>query len=272
MNKVKKLMLKAKKTVFSEKVGNNSSIFKGEGYDFVELREYQNGDDIRKIDWNITAKFNTPYIKMFQEEREINVVTVSLLSGSTYFGSRKMKQDLIAEIVSLIGFSAVKNMDMFSSFIFSDKDIEFQKGSKSSFGVEKAVENILNFNPIGKGVNAEFIIDSLIDRVKKRSLIFIISDFYEPLNLKYLSKHSEVIAIIVRDKLEENPSLFGEISLVDSETEDVVDGNFGDSKNYQKQLRSHDKDVFENMKKNGVKILKIYTDSDVFKDFKKFFQ
>ena len=271
MNKTKKIILKAKKNIFSEKIGNNPSIFKGEGYDFVELREYQIGDDIRKIDWNITAKANKPFVKIFQEERELNIVAVSILNSSVYFGSQKMKQDIIAETVSLIGFSAVKNMDSFSSYIFGDLYFTFHKPTKKSFGIEKVVESILTFNSIDKKVEPQFIIDTLIKKVKKRSMIFIISDFYTPLDFKYLGKHSEIISIIVRDKLEENPEILGEISLVDSENGKVLEGDFSNTRNYQNNLKIHDKKILQDMKKAGVRTFKLYTDSNIFKEFRKFF-
>jgi len=271
MSQARKIILKARKNIFSEKIGNNPSIFKGEGYDFVELREYQIGDDIRKIDWNITAKANKPFVKIFQEERELNIVAVSILNSSVYFGSQKMKQDIIAEIVSLIGFSAVKNMDSFSSYIFGDSQVQFHKPTKKSFGVEKVVESILEFDSVNKKVEPQFIIDTLIKKVKKRSLIFVISDFYTPLDFKYLGKHSEVISIIVRDKLEENPETLGELSLVDSENGNVLEGNFSNSQNYQKNLEAHDKIILQNMKKNNVQTFKLYTDSNIFKEFRQFF-
>ena len=98
-------------------VGNNPSIFQGEGYDFIELREYMPGDDIRHIDWNITAKMGTPFIKVFREERELNIVLVSVLNGSVHFGSKKFKQEVIAEVVALLSFSTLKNGDLLSTYI-----------------------------------------------------------------------------------------------------------------------------------------------------------
>ena len=115
---LKKLLIKAKRSVFSEMIGNNPSVFQGEGYDFIELREYNMGDDIRHIDWNVTAKMRTPFIKVFREERELNVVVSTMLNGSVHFGSTRLKQDLIAEIVAIVGFNVVKNGDLLSSFIF----------------------------------------------------------------------------------------------------------------------------------------------------------
>lgn len=272
MNKTKKLIIKAKKDIFSEKSGHNSSIFKGEGYDFVELRDYQIGDDIRKIDWNITAKLNSPHIKIFQEEREINVVTASILSGSVYFGGHNLKQDIIAEVVSFLGFSAVKNMDLFSSFIFSEDKVFFQQPSKHYFGVEKAVDNIFNFYSAGKNIEPQVVIDSLIKKVKKRSLIFIISDFYKEYDFKYLSKHSEVIAIIIRDRIEENPENLGFSTIVDSETGQRLQSFSENINSYRQNLENHDSKMLKEFKKRGVRTLKIYTDDNIFKSLRKFFR
>lgn len=117
MSKLQRILVRARRQVFSEMVGNNPSVFQGEGYDFIELREYMPGDDIRHIDWNITAKMRKPYIKIFREERELNVVVVSVLNGSVHFGSKKFKQDVIAEINALLGFQHLK-MEIYSAPIF----------------------------------------------------------------------------------------------------------------------------------------------------------
>ncbi|MCD6432596.1 MAG: DUF58 domain-containing protein, partial [Sulfurimonas sp.] len=127
MSKLQKILVRARRQVFSEMVGNNPSIFQGEGYDFIELREYMPGDDIRHIDWNITAKMQKPYIKIFREERELNVVVASVLNGSVHFGSKKFKQESIAEIVALLSFSTIKNGDLLSSYIFTDRIISHLK-------------------------------------------------------------------------------------------------------------------------------------------------
>ena len=146
MNKtVKKIVLKTKKQVYGDMLGNNASLFQGEGFEFAELREYVYGDDIRKIDWKTTAKLGKPFVKVYKEERELNVVVVSLLSGSTYFGTVKQKSDIMAEVVATIGFSAVKNTDLFSHMIFADKMYTLSKPSKKLFSVHKAVEDVMAF-------------------------------------------------------------------------------------------------------------------------------
>ncbi|MBT8348832.1 MAG: DUF58 domain-containing protein, partial [Sulfurovum sp.] len=118
---VKKIILKTKKQVYGDMLGNNASLFQGEGFEFAELREYVYGDDVRKIDWKTTAKLAKPFVKIYKEERELNVVVVSMLSGSTYFGTVKQKSDIIAEVIATLGFSAVKNADLFSHMIFADR-------------------------------------------------------------------------------------------------------------------------------------------------------
>jgi uncharacterized protein (DUF58 family) len=267
----KKIIFKVRKQIFGELSGNNPSILKGEGYDFIELREYNNGDDIRKIDWNITAKLNSPHVKVFREEREINVVAVSLLGGSTYFGGQVLKQETIAEIVALLGFSTTKNMDTFSSYIFAEKEYIFERASKKYRGVERGVENIVNFSPFQKGIDGDFVVKTLLERVKRKSLIFIISDFYTPLDLKLLSKHSQVVVVKVRDKIEENPPPFGFVTLVDSENGDRVEADFSNNSSYKMNLRNHDFKLYENWRKWGVRYLEIENGLEIYSTFRKFF-
>jgi uncharacterized protein (DUF58 family) len=271
MNNIKKLILKAKRGFFGDKLGNNISTFRGQGGDFIELREYYSGDDIRKIDWNITAKQNRPFVKIFREERELNVVVSTILSGSTFFGSVKLKRDLIAEIVAILGFSAIKNGDPFSSHIFANFEHIFRKPSKKSFGIEKDILNITNFDSIGKNVQTAFIEDKLLKTVKRRSLVFLISDFYSPIELKYLSKHSDIIAVIIRDKLEENPPEFGQITLIDGTTGNRNEGIFKNWGGYSSKLKEHDLKLINDFNKFGVRFVKIYTDQNPIIELKKLF-
>jgi len=195
MNKsVKKIILKTKKQVYGDMLGNNASIFQGEGFEFSELREYVYGDDVRKIDWKTTAKQGKPFVKVYKEERELNVVVVSLLSGSTYFGTVKQKSDVIAEVVATLGFSAIKNSDLFSHMIFADKMYTFSKPSKKLFSVHKAVEDVVDFDPLGKEANYTLLVERLVHRLKKKALLFIISDFVGDIDLKLLSKKHDIFA------------------------------------------------------------------------------
>jgi len=226
MSKLQKILVRARRQVFSEMVGNNPSIFQGEGYDFIELREYMPGDDIRHIDWNITAKLQKPYIKIFREERELNVVIASMLNGSVYFGSKRLKQDVIAEVAAMLSFSVIKNGDLLSSYIFSDRLESFLKPSKKLFQVHKSTDEILNFDPLNKKADYKVLADTLFKRLKRKSLIVIVGDFFEIPDFKVLAKKHEVVAVIVRDRLEERPPEMGFTSLVDPESGAVLEGDF----------------------------------------------
>ncbi len=274
MSKLQKILVRAKRQLFSEMVGNNPSIFQGEGYDFVELREYMAGDDIRHIDWNITAKMQTPFIKVFREERELNVVVVSVLNGSVHFGSKKFKQDIIAEAVALLSFSTIKNGDLLSSYIFTDKMVSHLKPSKKLNQVQKSVDEVLSFDALNQKVDFKVIADTLYKRLKRRSLIIVVGDFFEIPNFRLLAKKHEVIAVIVRDKLEENPPKMGFSSLIDPESGATLEGDFNTNSvnSYAKKVKIHDDKLYEKLRKDQVNFRKIYTDSIVGVELKRLFE
>ncbi|PHS41795.1 MAG: DUF58 domain-containing protein [Sulfurovum sp.] len=262
MNKaVKKIILKTKKQVYGDMLGNNASLFQGEGFEFAELREYVYGDDVRKIDWKTTAKLGKPFVKIYKEERELNVVVVSMLGGSVYFGTVKQKSDVMAEVAATLGFSAVKNSDLFSHMIFADKMYGFSKASKKLFSVHKAVEDIVAFDPLGKEADYQALVETLINRLKKKALLFIVSDFVGEIDLKLLAKKHDVFAVIVRDRFEENPSELGYLRLIDMESKQSFEGDVdsGTLKQYKKALHDNDEKLYKQFKKQGVRFTKVYT-------------
>ena len=274
MSKLKKILVRARRQVFSEMVGNNPSIFQGEGYDFIELREYMPGDDIRHIDWNITAKMQKPFIKIFREERELNVVVASVLNGSVHFGSKKFKQETIADIVALLSYSTIKNGDILSSYIFTDKMVSHLKPSKRISQVQTSVGDILNFNALNQKTDFKILSDTLYKRLKRKSLILVVGDFFEIPDFRLLAKKHEVIAIIVRDTLEENPPAMGFSSLVDPESGAVLEGDFNSSsvKTYAKKVQAHDHQLYEAFRKHQVRFTKIYTHSLVGVELRRLFE
>jgi len=273
MSKIKKLLIKAHKEVFSEVLGNNNSLFKGEGYDFVNLREYEFGDDVRKIDWNITAKIGTPYVKELLEERELNVVVASMLGGSVYFGTKKFKQELIAEIVAVIGFSVIKNSDRLTSLIYADKLYHHQKASKKRGIVDKIIKDIDLFNPLGKSANYSKMIKDIYLKIKRKSIIFIIADFIGDIDLNILSKKHEVILIIVRDKFEERPQELGFVGIVDPSTNEKIEGelNRASVSAYQRAIEQNDETLITHCKKHKIRVSKIYTDDEPYLALRKIF-
>ena len=265
MNKsVKKIILKTKKQVYGDMLGNNASLFQGEGFEFSELREYVYGDDVRKIDWKTTAKLGKPFVKIYKEERELNVVVVSLLSGSMYFGTVKQKSDVMAEVVATLGFSAVKNSDLFSHIVFADEMYAYSKPSKKLFAIHKAVEDVMNFESLGKEADYAALVETLINRLKKKALLFIVSDFVGEIDLKLLAKKHDIFAVIVRDKFEENPTELGYLRLVDMETKQSFEGDVSGAtlKNYKKALHDNDEKLYKLLKKQGIRFTKIYTDEE----------
>ena len=274
MSKLQKILVRARRQVFSEMVGNNPSIFQGEGYDFIELREYMPGDDIRHIDWNITAKLQKPFIKIFREERELNVVIVSVLNGSVHFGSKKFKQESIAEVAALLGFSTLKNGDLLSSYIFTVEMISNSKPSKKLHQVQKSVNEILEFDAINKKVDFKVIADTLYKRLKRKSLVLVIGDYFEIPDFRLLARKHEVVSIIVRDKLEEHPPSMGFASLVDPESGAVLEGDFNSSsvKAYAKKVQAHDHNLFETLRKDQIRFTKVYTESFASVDLRRLFE
>ncbi len=265
MNKAtKKIILKTRRQVFGGMLGNNASLFQGQGFEFSELREYIYGDDVRKIDWKTTAKLGKPFVKIYKEERELNVVVATMMNGSVYFGTVRQKSELIAEIVSILGFSAVKNSDLFSSIVYADKLYQKSKSSKKLYSVNSAVDFLMNFESIGKEGDFSGFVDMLFSRVRKQSLLFIISDFIGDIDLKLLSKKHDVFAVIVRDKFEENPAELGYLELIDMESKSRFEGSVSSGVFYKKKkaLIENDTKIHKHFKKNGIRFAKVYTDEE----------
>lgn len=260
---LKKIIIKSKKQVFSEVSGNNSSRLKGEGYDFLELKEYEYGEDVKNIDWTISAKLRRPYVKVFHAQRELNVNIVPILNGSLYFGTSKFKQEIVTEICSILAYSSIKQGDPFFSYIANEDLKILTKKSKKLASVINMSEQIFNYNLIGKKVNYKKICDELFKTIKKKSIIFLIGDFFsiDSLDLKILSKKHEVFIIIVRDKFEEEPEALGKINLTDVENGIDYDGIIDSEsvKNYKKFIKENDHKLFFHLQKCGIKFTKIYT-------------
>jgi len=277
MNKdLKKLLIHTKKAVFSQQLGNNTSNIKGEGYDFVELREYQPGEDIRKINWVITAKMQKPFVKVFHTQRELNINIIPILNGSTYFGTKKFKKDVITEICAILGYICAAQGDSFSSYIANEELILNTKKTKKIFGVDKMTEKIFHYDPLHKIADYSKIIDALHQQIRKKSILFLVGDFFDcnHINLQLLSKKHEVILIIVRDKFEESPVALGDVNFIDPSNSSVLETNLDQSliKSYTKKIQENDKQLYEQLRKAGIQFIKIYTDDNIVKNLVKLFR
>lgn len=263
-SKAKQILLKARKEVFGTLSGNNISAFHGEGFEFAELREYSYGDDVRKIDWKTTAKLGKAFIKVYHEEREINVVVSTLLSGSTFFGVARPKYEYIIELLAILGYSAVRNRDLFSHMLYADKLYRYSKPSKKIYAVNKEVEQASNFNVLKKAPNYDGWVEELSKRIRKKSLLFMVGDFVGSVNLSLLAKKHDLVVLIVRDRFIENPKEIGEIRLIDPGFTDEFRGNFDahSAQVYKEALLENDSKLFAHLRKIGARFVKLYTDED----------
>lgn len=274
MKNSRHILLKARRQIIGDRIGNNPSLFRGEGYDFIELREYIPGDDTRHIDWNITAKMQRPYVKVFREERELSVVTVAMLGGSLHFGRDRFKIESVAEAVALIGYSALSNGDLFTHYNFSETLVDEVRPSKKRFAVATSVELVMGSQLLHRHADYNGMALTLYRRLKRRSLIVIIGDFFEIPDLRLLAKKHEVVALVVRDRLEEKPEVMGYTSLIDPETGVLLEGDFNgrNVKRYAQKVREHDTALFDRFRKEGIRSAKLYTDANVSVTLRRIFE
>jgi uncharacterized protein (DUF58 family) len=239
LKKVRKIEIKTRglsKQIFS---GEYHSAFKGRGMAFSEVREYTPGDDVRSIDWNVTARFNAPFVKVFEEERELSVMLLVDASASGLFGTyEKVKQDLITELCAVVAFSATTNNDKIGIIFFTDKIEKFIPPKKGKSHVLRIIRELINFEPQNKTTNIEVPLKFLTNAIKKRTIAFLISDFYAPFNytdaLKISNKRHDVVAVRIVDKTELEIPDVGLIKLRDNETGKVVWVDSG-NKEFRKQ-------------------------------------
>ena len=206
LKKVRKIEIKTKglsKHLFS---GEYHSAFKGRGMAFSEVREYQFGDDIRNIDWNVTARLNHPYVKVFEEERELTVMLLVDVSGSNQFGtSVQFKEELLAEIAAILAFSAIQNNDKVGVIFFSDKIEKFISPKKGSTHILRIIRELIDFKPDNVETNITEALRYFTNVIKKKSTAFLISDFYDKNYedaLKIASKKHDIVAIRITDEKE----------------------------------------------------------------------
>ncbi|MBN1271451.1 MAG: DUF58 domain-containing protein [Candidatus Aminicenantes bacterium] len=225
LKKVKRIEITTRGLVNDVFSGEYHSVFKGRGMDFSEVREYSIGDDIRNIDWNVTARMGHPYVKLFQEERELTVMLMVDVSSSENFGSHEqMKGEIATEICALLAFSAIKNNDKVGLIIFSDRVEKFVPPKKGKTHVLRVIRELLYHKPVSPRTDIAAALDFLNRITRRRSVVFLVSDFlskdYEKA-LRVANKRHDLVALTVTDPRElEMPSI-GYIELEDAETGEV---------------------------------------------------
>ncbi len=202
--------------------GEYHSVFKGRGMEFSEVREYQFGDDVRTIDWNVSARFNRPFVKVFEEERELTVMLLVDMSGSQNYGtSEKLKRDVAAELCAVLAFSAIKNNDKVGMIIFTDRIEKFIPPKKGRSHILRIIRDIIAFRPEGAGTSIRAALEYFNHVMKKRSIAFLISDFMDEeydRPLKIVARKHDLIAVRLHDEREHELPDVGLVKLFDAES------------------------------------------------------
>jgi uncharacterized protein (DUF58 family) len=278
LKKVKRIQLKVSRLSNDVVSGHYVSAFKGVGIEFDEVRQYIPGDDIRSIDWNVTARTGDPYVKRFVEERELTVILMVDLSASQRFGSvNTLKSDLAAEISALLAFLAIKNNDKVGLLIFSDTCELYLPPQKGRYHVLRVVREILAYQPTGTGTNIPNALNFINKVIKHRSIVFLISDFLSggfEKPLKSIVKHHDLIAINIADPREFQLPALGLIDLLDSEskTRVVVDtSSFAVREGIKRNAWERFNETAKLFKRNKVDFVEISTAKSYLEPLQKLF-
>ncbi len=267
LKKVKKIELSTRHLVNEVFGGEYHSVFKGRGMEFAEVREYSPGDEIRTIDWNVSARTGTPYVKLFEEERELTVMIMVDASASGAFGTRgQMKRNLAAELSAVLAFSAVKNNDKVGLIIFTDRVEKYIPPRKGRSHVLRVIREVLNHEPKHQGTSINSALEFMSRVLRKRSVIFMISDFldndYEK-SVKQASRRHDMLSFHLQDPWEiELPDL-GLIQIHDGETGETSIINTGKSsirKTYSQNSRNRFETLQNFFKTNRLDYLPVRTD------------
>ncbi len=279
LKKVRKIEIKTRGLANQIFSGEYHSVFKGRGMAFSEVREYQIGDDIRSIDWNVTARFNHPYVKVYEEERELTVMVLVDVSGSEMFGtSTQLKKDLAIELCAVLAFSAIQNNDKVGIILFSDIIEKFIPPKKGRTHILRIIRELIDFNPQHRTTNISEALIYLRNIIKKRSIVFVISDFIDqgfedP--LKIVNKKHDVVAITIYDQRESELPKIGLLNLYDAETGkyQLVDTSnpkvLNIYKNWYNKKEENLKQIF---RRCGVDFIKIRTDESYIQPLMNFFR
>ena len=262
---LKALQLKARHQVYTLLSGHNLSKLHGEGYDFSELREYQTGDDIRKINWTITAKLGKPYIKELHANRELSVVVCALMDGSLYFGSGNAKQEKLTEVATLLGYAAQQNGDLFTGISYEQSHSNATPPTKQLYHIEQFAKTLYESSLLGTTLDRETAIQNLFKRLHKPSLVFVVGDFLEEIDLSLMAQKHEVIAVIIRERNEESLQKLGEVTLNDPQGGGKIDTYFGQKsiEKYLAKLKENDDKLREHFARYDIRSVKIFTDDEV---------
>ena len=278
LKKVRKIEIKTKRLSRNIFSGQYHSAFKGRGMAFSEVREYNYGDEIRSIDWNVTARFNHPYIKVFEEERELTVVLLIDVSGSTFFGTNgNLKSDIITEIAAVLSFSAIQNNDKVGVIFFSDKVEKYIPPKKGSAHILRIIRELITYKQGETKTSFNTSLKFMNNVIKKRSTCFLITDGYGEFDdsLQIVSRKHDFSTIIVRDKREDIIPDIGLLRLHDNESgKDIwIDSSDKTLINEFKGFRKkQDYELIQKFNRLGIENIMVYTGEDYIRSLMKLFE
>lgn len=279
LRKVRKIQLKMDHIATDLLAGMYRSRFKGRGMEFEEVREFQTGDEVRSVDWNVTARMGTPYVKLFREERELTVILLVDISASTRFGSRnQLKSTILSEIGAGLAFSGIKNQDKIGLILYSDHVEHYLPPAKGVRHVLRLIRDLIAFPAKGRGTNLENALNFLGKVQKKEAVIFLLSDFLseedKESELKAIARKHDLIAISVQDPLEKQLPNVGLLPVLDLETgkEELIDTttpalNASLGEHFSENLRLAKKQI----EKSGGSWIQVKTDVPYIGALRKFF-
>jgi uncharacterized protein (DUF58 family) len=279
LKKVRKIEIKTKRLSNHIFGGEYHSTFKGRGMTFSEVRQYQFGDDIRAIDWNVTARYNEPYVKVFEEERELTMMLMVDVSGSELFGtSTQFKKDTVTEIAATLAFSAIQNNDKVGLILFSDQIELYIPPKKGKSHVLRIIRELIEFSPKSRKTNINEALKFLSSVMKKKAIVFMLSDFvdenYER-NLKIVGNKHDLTGIRIYDKFDEEIPNLGMVPMLDNETQEVrlINTSSKSVKNTYKANALRLKDEFQtSFKKSGLGTINVRVDESYVKKLLGYFK
>jgi len=279
LKQVKKLDISVKYLVDKLITGNYHSLYKGQGIEFSEIREYKSGDDLRSIDWNVTARYNQPYIKEFVEERSLDIYFILDVSGSEDFGNLVSKKRKALEITTRLIFAALRNNDNIGIFLFTEKIEKLISARRGKRHIFKILRSIISFQPKSQITNLRTTLAQVSRILKKRSMLFIVSDFYDTSDyskvLKILGIKHDVILVRIFDSREQEIPQIGLIELEDKETGEqlLIDtSNNLFQRNYGEIVSKNQLEFIKTVEKLNVDCLNISSEEDYELSLKRFFK
>ncbi len=284
IKKLRQIELRTKRIVNTTFAGEYKSTFKGTGMEFVDVREYLPGDDVRSIDWKVTARMGRPYVKKFVEERELTVILCLDASGSGYFGTRaRFKLEQSARLAATLAFSAVRNNDKVGLLFFTDRVEKYVPPRKGRVHVMRLIRDILTFEPAGRGTDPGAALEYLMHLLKHRAIVFLVSDFQGPgfgperflAPLGVASRRHDLVAVSVRDQAEEGLPSVGVIDLEDMETGEIMTVDTRDRalrEGYARHQAAERARVERLLKNRSVDLISLSGDEDFVPKLHRFFR